>query len=427
MSYEWAGPGITGRYGPPPALPPRPSREVAPRPSRDPPPVPRPRRELSPEPEPEWYWGNISREEASEKLNGQPDGTFLVRDSQTASGEYTLCLRKGGNNRLIRICSKYGRFGFSEPYQFDSMASLIDYYRRESLREYNPQLNVRLERPLVEPRPIGDGHTISSLVEQLRGMRDAYDEVTAELELLERRSDTRSFAIANHKKAQEAYAEVLLMFNEQVHIAKNIRPELHERDQVQENRRHLELQRERVQQLQHQMGQELHGWVTSLRSTERDLGAVHQQERQMMQDIRDVERQLQRRGVSYAQQETLLAGRGSEPASGQGEPLSEQQDRWLLERCNRDGAQALLRDKPDGTFLIRRRSDRPDMFVLSICAQGRVEHCPIFWGERGYGFSQPYAFHSSLGSLVDYYHEEGDLSDFNSVLPKRLVYPALGA
>ena len=126
---------------------------VPPRASREPTPQVPPRRDLDLE-RADWYWGNIGREEASEKLNGQPDGTFLVRDSHTASGEYTLCLRKGGNNRLIRIYCRRGRFGFSEPCQFDSVVKLIDHYRRESLREYNVQLDVRLERPLVESRQV---------------------------------------------------------------------------------------------------------------------------------------------------------------------------------------------------------------------------------------------------------------------------------
>ncbi|XP_050023927.2 uncharacterized protein [Dermacentor andersoni] len=67
---DWGEPLPVFQNGRTPALPPRrPSR------SSQQPPVDRSLLEAS------WYWGDISREECSEKLKDAADGTFLVRDA----------------------------------------------------------------------------------------------------------------------------------------------------------------------------------------------------------------------------------------------------------------------------------------------------------------------------------------------------------
>jgi len=41
-----------------------------------------------------WYFGAITRQEASELLLDEKEGgVFLVRDSATISGDYVLCVR----------------------------------------------------------------------------------------------------------------------------------------------------------------------------------------------------------------------------------------------------------------------------------------------------------------------------------------------
>ena len=180
-----------------------------------------------------------------------------------------------------------------------------------------------------------------------------------------------------------------------------------------------------MQQRQEQVEQEIRGQTVALRNTERMLGAAHQEENQLLLTIHGLERELQRRGLSQERLQRLLKGGGGGSTGTDCGLISEPEDRWLLAGCNRSRAEAVLRDKPDGTFLIRRCHDQSGMHVLSICARGQVQHCLIYRTERGYGFSKPYAIHSSLKSLVDYYHTESELSDFNEKLPKRLMYPAL--
>lgn len=69
--------------------------------------------------------------------------------------------RKGGNNKLIKIFHREGKYGFSEPLTFGSVVELITHYRHESLAQYNAKLDTRLLYPISkyqQVRPVPQGH-----------------------------------------------------------------------------------------------------------------------------------------------------------------------------------------------------------------------------------------------------------------------------
>lgn len=72
-----------------------------------------------------WYWGPLSRFEAEEKLQGKPDGSFLVRDSSHEFHLYSVSLRSKGRTFHTRIRYIDGWFGFMTPVGLEPKMSSV--------------------------------------------------------------------------------------------------------------------------------------------------------------------------------------------------------------------------------------------------------------------------------------------------------------
>ncbi|KAL4660891.1 phosphatidylinositol 3-kinase regulatory subunit alpha-like isoform X1 [Arapaima gigas] len=94
---------------------------------------------------------------------------------------------------------------------------------------------------------------------------------------------------------------------------------------------------------------------------------------------------------------------------------------WRLGNINRNQAEALLRGKRDGTFLVR-DSSKAGCYACSVVADGEVKHCVINKTPTGYGFAEPYNLYNSLKELVLHY-QHTSLVQHNDSLNVTLAYP----
>ncbi|XP_069024075.1 GRB2-related adapter protein-like [Embiotoca jacksoni] len=79
-----------------------------------------------------WFAGPVSRHEAEQRLRWQDTGVFLVRESESAPGEFSVSVSYGDRVEHFRVLEGSGQYCIWDEW-FCSLNRLVDFYRTHSI------------------------------------------------------------------------------------------------------------------------------------------------------------------------------------------------------------------------------------------------------------------------------------------------------
>lgn len=102
-----------------------------------------------------WFHGKLkggrNAAEGLLKGAGQKDGAFLVRESDTFPGEFSLSFWRSGETQHCRIRLQQGKFFLTDQISFVNLFELVEYYRREPLQSAEFKMNLSTAVPQSQP------------------------------------------------------------------------------------------------------------------------------------------------------------------------------------------------------------------------------------------------------------------------------------
>uniref|UniRef100_A0A3P8UTZ5 Osteoclast-stimulating factor 1 n=1 Tax=Cynoglossus semilaevis TaxID=244447 RepID=A0A3P8UTZ5_CYNSE len=105
------------------------------------------------------FAGNMDRTAAKNLLLSRSNGTFLVR--QKDAGEFAISIKFNVDVRHIKITSADGLFRINDKKAFRGLAEMIEFYQKNSLKEYFKDLDTTLETPYTQPDQLDPSFSVA--------------------------------------------------------------------------------------------------------------------------------------------------------------------------------------------------------------------------------------------------------------------------
>ncbi|XP_018013598.1 cytoplasmic protein NCK1-like isoform X2 [Hyalella azteca] len=96
----------------------------------------------------EWYYGPISRAQCDTLLNTRGhDGDYLIRDSETNAGDFSVSLKASNRNKHFRVHVESGFYCIGQR-KFNNLDQLVEHYQRSPIYTSQKGEKLYLVRPL---------------------------------------------------------------------------------------------------------------------------------------------------------------------------------------------------------------------------------------------------------------------------------------